>query len=335
MKNLTAPGDRNAAAGAALAVRVAEPALHRTIGAFIESLPSPGTRRVYAGAIADFLEVLEIGSLDELCAVEADDVVHYRNRLQKRRLGPSTINMRLAAVRGLYSRLLKEETIDGNPADPDLVPGMRVSDVSHTEGLTLDEVKLILATCDGTLGGLRDRALIMALYYEGLRRSEASKLNWRDLTTKRGLLEIRDAKNNPYTTIRLRPEVVTAIRDYHEVLNRELRRRDTRPEDPVFTSLSPIRSFGRRLSDSAVNNIVKARAKAAGIKRRITAHSWRHTCTTHALAAGAGLNHVQRFMRHKDVRTTLRYDRDRDARTNPTGEVLPSLASAASALGSW
>ncbi|MBI2930654.1 MAG: tyrosine-type recombinase/integrase [Planctomycetes bacterium] len=295
------------------------------IQAFVESLPSPGTRRVYAGALADFARTLAISSSEALLAVGPDDVVRYRNDLQRRKLGASTINLRLAAVRGLFTRLLKERRIDGNPADPDLVPGLPVSDESRTEGLSLEEVKEILDTCDGTLAGLRDRALIVTLYYEGLRRSEASKLNWRDITTRRGLVEIRDAKNNPYATVRLRAEVLSAIRDYHEVLNRELRRRATRPEDPVFTSLSPIRSFGRRLSDSAINAIVKARARAAGIERRITAHSWRHTCTTHALGAGAALHQVQRHLRHRDVRTTLRYDRDRDVRRNPTGELLPRL----------
>ena len=148
-----------------------------------------------------------------------------------------------------------------------------MSDVSRTEGLTVEEVKAILGTCDGTLRGLRDRALMMTLFYEGLRRSEASKLKFRDLTTRRGLLEVKGAKTSPYDTIRLRPEVKRAIDDYLEVLNRDLEKRETRPDDPVFVSLSRIRSFGNRLSPTSINEIVKARAKAAGIQRRITNHS--------------------------------------------------------------
>ena len=100
---------------------------------------------------------------------------------------------------------------------------------------------------------LRDRALLMTLYFEGLRRSEASRLRYRDITTKRGLVEVRNSKNNPYATIRLRPEVKRSIDDYLEVLNRELQKRETRPEDPVFCSLSRLRSFGKRLSPSAIN----------------------------------------------------------------------------------
>lgn len=200
-----------------------------------------------------------------------------------------------------------------------------MSAVSRTEGLSEPEVKAIIGTCDGTLRGLRDRALLMTLFYEGLRRSEASKLRYRDITTKKGLLEVKGAKNNPYDTIRLRPEVRTAIEDYLEVLNRDLERLRTGPDDPVFVSLSRLRSFGRRLAPSSINEIVKARVKEAEIGRRVTAHSLRHTVTTLALANGVPVQQVQRHLRHKDVATTLRYDRERDVRRNPTLDALPRM----------
>ncbi len=299
--------------------------LEREIEQFVASRIAPRTREEYRKAILDFLSGVGVADLAGLLAMESDRVIAYRNGLQARNLAPATINMRLAALRGLFRRLVKSGRMKGNPADPDLVEGLRVSDVSRTEGLSFEEVKAILATCNGTLRGLRDRALLMTLFYEGLRRSEASKLKYRDITTKRGLLEVKAAKTSPYETIRLRPEVRRAIEDYLEVLNRELAKPATKPDDPVFSSLSRLRSFGKRLSPTAINTIVKNRAKAAGIERRITAHSWRHTCTTLALANGVPLHQVQRHLRHKDVRTTLRYDREREARNNPTLEGLPGV----------
>jgi|GEM_PF-1433045 len=263
--------------------------LVEVVQAFAESRRAPRTRVEYEAAVRDFMKNLEIQTLAEFLAVKAKDVVRYRNRLQARGLAPSTVNMRLAAVRGLFGRLLREGKIPGNPADPDLVEGLAVSQESRTDHLSIEEVSKVLSTCDGTLRGLRDRALIITLYYEGLRRSEASRLNYRDVTTRRGMMEVRNAKNNPYATIRLKPKVKEAVEAYLEVLNRELRRRATRPEDPVFVSLSPIRSYGERLASSSINNIVKARARLAGITRRITAHSWRHYVTNDVMSSSLDL----------------------------------------------
>lgn len=302
-----------------------DPALESEIRAFAAAQRAPGTRTKYEEYVRDFLSSAKIRSLGELVKVEPVQVVDYRNRLQARGLSNATVNGRLTAVRGIFGQLYAAKKVAGNPADPKLVKGLVVSDVSRTEGLSVDEVKDILDTCDGTLRGLRDRALLLTLFYQGLRRSEASKLRYRDLTTRRGLLEVKGAKTSPYDTIRLRPEVRAAIEAYLEVLNRELVKRETRPDDPVFVSLSRLRSFGKRLSPTAINEIVKARAKAAGITRRITAHSWRHCCTTVALQAGVPLHQVQRHLRHKNVQTTLRYDREREVRKNPTLEMMPGL----------
>lgn len=330
MKNLgpigALPGDDIAPAAPPPKVVPKDQPLKELIDEFVESRPAENTRLAYRKALDDFLSELGIETLASFLAVPTVDVVRYRNGLQKEKLAPSTINQRLVAVRGIFGRLLKEGKIQRNPADAELVSNLRVSDVSKTEGLSLDEIERMVATCDGTLAGYRDKALLMTLYYQGLRRSEASKLNYRDLVTRRGLLEVRDAKNNPYETIRLRPEVKAAIEAYLEVLNRELRRRDTRAEDPVFVSLSKIRSFGNRLSAVSINVIVKARAKAAGIERRISAHGLRHTCATHGLSRGVPLHQVQRHLRHKDIRTTLRYDRERDVRKNPMTDTLPPIA---------
>lgn len=269
--------------------------LRDVLRSFTNSQRAPRTRHEYEKYLVDFVRFSHISTRQELLALKSDHVIEYRNALQARGLAPSTINGRLVAVRGLFGRLFKCGDLPGNPADADLVPGLQVSAVSRTEGLSADEVKAMIASCDGTLGGLRDRALLMTLFYEGLRRSEASKLRYRDITTKKGLLEVKGAKNNPYDTIRLRPEVRQAIEDYLEVLNRELRRLQTGPDDPVFVSLSRLRSFGQRLASSSINEIVKDRVKAAGIDQRATAHSLRHYVTKRIMSRSFALDLLQLY----------------------------------------
>jgi integrase len=302
------------------------PDLQAAVRRFIAAQRAPRTRVEYEKALRDFFARSGVGTLDELLAVTSDGIVAYRNGLQERGLSPATIKLRLSAVSGLFAQLVIDGRLAGNPADPRVVRRLAVSDVSRTEGLSLEEVRAMIETCqDGTLVGLRDKALLATLFYQGLRRSEASKLDYRDLTTKRGLLEIRGAKTSSYDAVRLHPDVRKAIEDLHAVLDGEFRRPGPRPQDPVFVSLSR-RGRGGRLSPTAINEIVKERAKLAGIDRGVSAHSMRHTCTTVALGQGAPLHQVQRHLRHKDVRTTLRYDRDRDVRKNPTLDVMPPLA---------
>ena len=102
------------------------------------------------------------------------------------------------------------------------------------------------------------------------------------------------------------------------------KRRAAWASEPGKNYFSRARGPEKALAPSSINEIVKNRARQAGIKRRITAHSWRHTCTTHGLKR-VPLHQVQRHLRHKDVRTTLRYDRDREVRQNPTTDALPPI----------
>ena len=180
-------------------------------------------------------------------------------------------------------------------------------------------------SCEGARAASRPDRACASPGRRRCRRSEAAKLDYRDVTSRPGLLEIRDAKTSPYDAVRLHPQVLRAIEEYLKLFNEVLERRGPRPEDPVFVSLSSRSEAGRRLSPTAINEIVKDRAHQAGIERRVSAHSLRHTCTTIALGQGAPLHQVQRHLRHKDIRTTLRYDRDRDARKNPTLDVMPPL----------
>ena len=170
--------------------------LRAALDDFIESKVAPRTRVEYKNALRDCLTATGLKTFQELLELKPPQIVRCRNGMQERSLSPSTVNLRLAALRGLFRRLLRLGKVQGNPADLDLVEGLPVSDESRTQGLTHEEVNAILATCDGTLRGLRDRALLMTLHFEGLRRSEASRLRYRDLTTKRGLVEVRNSKNN-------------------------------------------------------------------------------------------------------------------------------------------
>jgi integrase/recombinase XerD len=72
-------------------------------------------------------------------------------------------------------------------------------------------------------------------------------------------------------------------------------------------------AHGQRLDRHAAARIVRRLARAAGITKRISPHSLRHSCITAALDAGVPLRDVQEAASHADPRTTMRYDRGRES----------------------
>lgn len=124
---------------------------------------------------------------------------------------PAYVNRQLSALSGFFKWLLAEGEIKTNPCD--LVRRYKVSDESRTEGLSEADVKaMIEATNDGTLRGLRDRAILITLYYEGLRRGSLARPEMRDLRTHRQILVLRDTKTSDYKEIPLRREALIAAR---------------------------------------------------------------------------------------------------------------------------
>ena len=165
----------------------------------------------------------------------------------------------------------------------------------------------------------------MTLFYQGLRRSEAAGLRHHDVRRQAGILVLRNTKTTDRDEVSLRPEVARAIDDYTRALDERLGRLAPRRTDPVFVSFARS-GFARPLSPTAILDIVKKRARDAGIRRNIVCHSLRHAMVTHALDHHASLEEAGAHARHLDPRTTARYDRRRRRRGAAAVQALPRLA---------
>lgn len=282
------------------------------------------TRRAYLRSLKDFLAYAKVVIPEDLTGVDRATVVRFRNRLREGKgCSPAYVNRTLAAVSGFFKWLQVEEVIRFNPCD--LVRRYKVSAESRTEGLSEEEVQAMIdVTKDGTLRGLRDRAILVTLYYEGLRRGSLARLDMRDLRGHRHILVLRQTKTSDYKEIPLRPEVERTIDDYVTVLSTE-KGIELGERDPVFVSLSD-RAMGGRLTPDAILKVVKARARQAGIRRRVVAHSVRHATATHALDHGAKIEEVAELLTHDEIRSTQKYDRKRKGRSKAAAAALPSMA---------
>ena len=294
---------------------------------FLREQRAEGTRRAYAQAIRDFLSFAGVNSIEDLASLGREAAIEYRNRLAERRHRAKTyVNRQLSALRGFFRWLLAEEVLDASPFD--LVRGYKVSRESRTEGLEEEEVARMVAEATedpDVLRGLRDRALLLTLYYEGLRRSEVSGLRHQDLRRQAGILVLRNTKTTDRDEVTLRPEVGQAIDEYTKALDERLGRPGPRRTDPIFVSFARS-GFGRPLSSTAILDIVKKRARQSGIRRNIVCHSLRHAMVTHALDHHASLEEAGAHARHKDPRTTARYDRRRKQRGAAAVRALARLA---------
>lgn len=160
-------------------------------------------------------------------------------------------------------------------------------------------------------GKERNRALIALMLYGGLRVSEASGCNRRDLDLDSGVLRII-GKGNKERELPLNDVAIAAIRRYLDV------RTDDAPE--MFLART-----GSRLSARSIDQIVRQMSGFAGITKKISPHKLRHTFATLLLDSGADLRDVQEFLGHESVATTQIYTHLSSSRKRDVAARLPDL----------
>ena len=219
--------------------------------------------------------------------------------------------------------LLAAGLLEANPADATLVRGYRVEGNLSGKAIPTKAIKNILKAIAEEENGLirtRDQALLHLLTYGGLRRSEAANVSWEDLTEENSFVVLRlpDTKSGVPQDIKIQPVVAQHLNAYRE----SLRKHEYETTKKVFISLSRNQSHGQPLSDQSINLIVKKYAKRAGVSRAVTAHMFRHTCCTLAIEGGARPQQVQAHLRHKDIKTTMRYYENREKLTDNASDYI-------------
>lgn len=264
------------------------------------------TRRAYHTDLKQFFGTTHV---DLALAREATflHVNRHLEQLEERGLKPSTMQRRLAAVRGFFDWLEALELVERNPADRQLV--RRVRSASHKDRtmtvLTRPQAQALLqATGEAGEAAMRDRALIEVLLHCVLRRSEAAAM---DASHIRPLghywvLDLPRAKGGSDQYVKIPTPVVETVEDMKDVYGIA--------EGPLWRSFSN-RNRDERISANAVYEIVRRTAQRAGLPE-IGAHALRHTGCTLALESGASLQQVKTHARHKNLETTMVYLHQRD-----------------------
>jgi site-specific recombinase XerD len=241
--------------------------------------------------------------------VRYQHVAAVRTALQERGQAPATVNLTLAALRGVAKAAfnLGLTTADDYQRVRN-VPRVRGERLPRGRALEPGEIGALMRACakDPGPAGVRDAALIALLYAAGLRRAEARGLDLADYDPDKGELVVR-GKGNKERLLHVNDGPADALADWLTI----------RGEEPGALFL-PINKGGRvirerggrpvRLTDQAVYNALRKRAKEAGVKA-FSPHDLRRSFVSDLLDAGADISVVQKLAGHANVQTTTRYDR--------------------------
>lgn len=211
-------------------------------------------------------------------------------------------NHRLTVLRAFLRYLIQEEEMDVYP--PDRVQRFK-DDPRQVKVLFDDQIlQLLDAPNTETLRGKRDRAILETFFSTGMRLSELTSLNRRDLNYSTREISVR-GKRRKVRVVFLSDAAVQTLKDYIDALNTEC--------TPLFVRIAKDaanRSLGGeelRLTPRSIQNIVKKYALIGGLVTDPSPHTLRHSFATDLLRSGADLRSVQELLGHKDLSTTQIY----------------------------
>lgn len=239
-----------------------------------------GTIEAYIRRVAAFAR--HYGRSPE--ALGYEDVRSYLVHLvQQEHVCWSVYNQSLCALRFLYTVTLGREGVVERIRYPRREKRFPVV-------LSLEEVsRLFAATSD-----VKHRALLMTTYAAGLRASEVVALRVADIDSQRMLLHVRQGKGRKDRSVMLSPRLLAELRHYWKVV---------RPVDWLF----PGQIAGRPLDRNSVYRICVRGGRAAGLKKRVTVHTLRHSFATHLLEGGTDIRIIQALLGHRHLKTTTIY----------------------------
>jgi integrase/recombinase XerC len=249
------------------------------------------TLRGYATDLIEFSAFLSRGGLGDLVDADARAIRAWLAWLHDRKLAKSSIARKLATVRSCFRYLARIGLVEFNPARQVRSPRLPKRLPSF---LPKDESKGLLdALAERSEAGLRDHALLELLYATGLRVAECCGLDLDDVDRRRGAVRVM-GKGGKERVVPVGDAALGALDAWLSVRGER--------RGPLFTN-----PRGGRLGTRSVHRIVKRRARAAGIDRRVTPHTLRHTFATHMLGEGADLRLIQELLGHSRLSTTQRY----------------------------
>lgn len=272
------------------------------LGGFINYLAverrlAKNTVDAYSRDISRFISLMKLVSSHEVSKITRTDISDYLSSFKKENLTASSQARHLVSMKMFFRFLLGEGAIDSDPTEHIESPALTRK---LPETLSFEEVERLLKMPDTNHPlGLRDSAMIELLYATGVRVSELISLTLNDINLEVGYI-ISFGKGSKERIIPLGEEASLKLQGYLSS-SRPLIIKDKESKE-LF-----INRQGNKMTRQGFWKIIKKYARAAGIVKKISPHSLRHSFATHLLEGGADLRSVQKMLGHADISTTQIY----------------------------
>ena len=240
---------------------------------------SPATQRSYLHAVTKFSRYF--GRSPDRLGLE--DIRAFQVYLVSQGISWPALNQTVCALRFFYGVTLDRAEIPERIAyarTPRKLPAI----------LSADEVVRFLEA----VPSLKARAALTTAYAAGLRASEAVSLKMADIDSGRMVIQVRHGKGAKDRTVMLSHQLLAILRTYWRL---------ARPEDWLFPGRGPDKPIDVQVLHAAC----RSATKAAGLVKRVSVHTLRHSFATHLLESGVDIRIIQVLLGHNSLSTTARY----------------------------
>ncbi len=252
------------------------------------------------------------------CQPETTELYHLRhfvNKLAGENISEFSQARIISGIKAFYKYLLYEDKVTDSPAI--LIEAPKLTR-TLPDTLSYHEIESILEAVPlGQPGGHRNRAMLEMLYGSGLRVSELIQLKKGHYFEDIGFLRVL-GKGNKERLVPVGKSAAKYLRIYLE---------EVRTQGPIAKGHEEylfLNNRGKKLSRVMVFLMIKKMAASAGIAKKVSPHTFRHSFATHLVEGGADLRAVQEMLGHESITTTEIYTHlDRDYLRQVLNEFLP------------
>ena len=241
---------------------------------------SESSIKSYCQAFREFMYHFSARNLEDITADEIKDFLNLK--IRRDNISISYQNQLINAIKFYYEKVLNGERklyMLDRPRKERRLPTV----------LSEEEVSQILKQ----ISNLKHRAMLYLIYSAGLRMGELINLKITDILSDRKMILIRSGKGRKDRTTLLSDRVLPLLRLYYKAYL---------PKEYLFEGMD-----GGRYSSRSVQNVLKQAMARAGIRKKATIHTLRHSFATHLLEQGVDLRYIQTLLGHQSSKTTEIY----------------------------